>query len=107
MALIPCPECQKQISDTAESCPNCGYKIEDELHYFLQCPSHNAHRTEMFCRLKQVAPVKFSRLLDKLNNVKVAKEVLARLISGHDNYLIDIKIFPIIQDYIINTNRFN
>lgn len=25
--LIPCPECNKQISDKAISCPNCGYPI--------------------------------------------------------------------------------
>lgn len=32
MALIKCPECGKQISTRAESCPNCGYPIsEDEL----------------------------------------------------------------------------
>lgn len=24
MALIQCPECKKQISDRATSCPNCG-----------------------------------------------------------------------------------
>jgi len=27
MALITCPECKKQISDTADSCPNCGYHL--------------------------------------------------------------------------------
>lgn len=27
MALIKCPECGKEISDKAESCPNCGYPI--------------------------------------------------------------------------------
>lgn len=27
MALINCPECKKEISDTAKKCPNCGYKI--------------------------------------------------------------------------------
>ena len=27
MALIKCKECGKEISDQAESCPNCGYKI--------------------------------------------------------------------------------
>ncbi len=27
MALINCPECNKQISDIAEICPNCGYPI--------------------------------------------------------------------------------
>lgn len=27
MALITCPECGKQVSDSAISCPNCGYGI--------------------------------------------------------------------------------
>lgn len=27
MALIKCPECQKEISDSAASCPNCGNAI--------------------------------------------------------------------------------
>ena len=25
MALIECPDCKKQVSDTAPSCPGCGY----------------------------------------------------------------------------------
>lgn len=28
MAMIKCPECGKDISDTAASCPNCGYVIK-------------------------------------------------------------------------------
>ncbi|CAK7025569.1 zinc ribbon domain-containing protein [Saezia sanguinis] len=27
MALINCPECNKEVSDKAETCPNCGIKI--------------------------------------------------------------------------------
>lgn len=27
MALISCPECGKQVSDSASSCPNCGYQL--------------------------------------------------------------------------------
>ena len=27
MALIKCPECNKEISDTAKRCPCCGYKF--------------------------------------------------------------------------------
>ncbi len=27
MALIECPECKKQISDQADSCPGCGYPV--------------------------------------------------------------------------------
>ena len=30
MALIKCPECGKEISDTAKSCPNCGYEIKKQ-----------------------------------------------------------------------------
>lgn len=30
MALITCPECGKQISDKAASCPGCGYPLADE-----------------------------------------------------------------------------
>lgn len=28
MALITCPECNKQISDTSNACPNCGYDLK-------------------------------------------------------------------------------
>jgi hypothetical protein len=31
MALITCPECRKQISENAVSCPNCGYPIINEV----------------------------------------------------------------------------
>ncbi len=27
MALIECPECKKQVSETAKTCPHCGYKL--------------------------------------------------------------------------------
>lgn len=30
MALIKCKECGKEISDQAEICPNCGYKLKKE-----------------------------------------------------------------------------
>lgn len=32
MALIECPECKKQVSDHAVSCPKCGYPIQKELN---------------------------------------------------------------------------
>ena len=28
MPLIECPECKKQISSLADSCPHCGYSVE-------------------------------------------------------------------------------
>ena len=30
MALINCPECNKEISDTAKSCIHCGYVLKEE-----------------------------------------------------------------------------
>lgn len=30
MALIKCPECGKEVSDKAETCPNCGYKVSKD-----------------------------------------------------------------------------
>jgi hypothetical protein len=27
MALIKCPECSKEVSDSALTCPNCGYQL--------------------------------------------------------------------------------
>lgn len=30
MAMITCPECKKEMSETADSCPNCGYQLTAE-----------------------------------------------------------------------------
>ena len=30
MALINCPECNKEISDKAETCPNCGVRLRPQ-----------------------------------------------------------------------------
>lgn len=31
MALINCPECEKEISDQAVACPHCGYQMSEEI----------------------------------------------------------------------------
>jgi hypothetical protein len=28
MAMIPCPECKREISTAARSCPSCGYSLQ-------------------------------------------------------------------------------
>lgn len=35
MALINCPECGKEISDRATSCPNCGYPMVAKNHCII------------------------------------------------------------------------
>jgi hypothetical protein len=37
MALIKCPECGKQISDKAATCPNCGIDVQKA---FMPSPQH-------------------------------------------------------------------
>jgi len=31
MALIKCPECDKEVSESAKSCPNCGYRLRKSV----------------------------------------------------------------------------
>jgi DNA-directed RNA polymerase subunit RPC12/RpoP len=35
--LQPCPECTKGVSDTAETCPHCGYRLLGREH-LVSCP---------------------------------------------------------------------
>ena len=35
MSLINCPECNKEISDRAMSCPNCGYPLIEKNHCII------------------------------------------------------------------------
>ena len=35
MPLITCPDCEKQISDSAESCPHCGRPMQTAM----KCPN--------------------------------------------------------------------
>jgi hypothetical protein len=50
MSLINCPECNKEISDKAKSCPNCGFLIQNGLtEEYLACP---------ICNSKEIHPEK-------------------------------------------------
>lgn len=35
MAIIYCPDCHKEMSDTATVCPNCGYPYAQKLALYL------------------------------------------------------------------------
>lgn len=37
MAIIKCPECGRQISDKAPTCPNCGVEIAGKVIKCAQC----------------------------------------------------------------------
>ena len=42
MALIKCPECGRQVSDLAESCPDCGFPVKEYTLY-------NQKRVGVYC----------------------------------------------------------
>lgn len=46
MALIKCPECDRDISDKASACPNCGYPIAKYLNNNEDKPDFNAKTSE-------------------------------------------------------------
>ena len=35
MALVKCPECDKEISDTTDVCIHCGYKIGSNSQIYI------------------------------------------------------------------------
>jgi len=41
MALINCPECGKEISDSAKQCPNCGFPLVEKRHRELPLEEKN------------------------------------------------------------------
>lgn len=45
MALIRCPECAKDISDKADFCPNCGYRLSSEENQSEELKSHREEKT--------------------------------------------------------------
>lgn len=58
MSLINCPECNKEISDTAVNCPNCGYKI-GKMKFCKFC-GEKIHEDSIICTKcgRQVEEVK-------------------------------------------------
>ena len=67
MSLISCPECNKEISDKAKCCPNCGYefhtdyegnpiqvdwfqKMEAQEGFYFICDSCKKHTNKVYGR---------------------------------------------------------
>ena len=54
MALVACPECKKRISETAESCPNCGRLISLED---IDRAKKSKKKQESFVAIGCLAPI--------------------------------------------------
>jgi TM2 domain-containing membrane protein YozV len=54
MPLIKCPECKKDISDKADSCPFCGYSVEGATPRTKKNPGVAAVLSFFFAGLGQI-----------------------------------------------------
>ena len=61
MALFNCPECGREISDTAKQCPHCGYTLKSDIETAKQVASvaGNALRNVFFKYGEAVIPMLF------------------------------------------------
>jgi len=55
MALISCPECKKQISDTAANCPKCGYQLSPEKIAEIQEKALKDQKKQQGCLITGIA----------------------------------------------------
>lgn len=76
MALINCPECNKEISDKANSCPNCGYPLNN-ISNEENC-KYNVIITKLFDNCNKIALIGAIRGIKKwgLAETKTAIEKL-------------------------------
>lgn len=50
MALIKCPECGKDFSDSANACPNCGYRLDPKTRQIsIITRNWDAYNTNFVC----------------------------------------------------------
>ena len=71
MALISCPECNKEISDKAQSCPHCGYPISNtNSKYRVIIVGYHDTDTSACAGLTETFNIhlEYNELMDILNN---------------------------------------
>ncbi len=87
MALINCPECNKEISDKAISCPHCGYPIDikpnkDNKYYDIELLSiQNQNKIHV---VKYLTRVFDKGLAETKKLVESAPEIIARNVSANN-----------------------
>lgn len=88
------------------TCLECQYKSENPTHFFLQCPAYCAQRRELMNELTEARPTVFIPLSNYNTNKANQNKLVKILTEGTGDKLIDNLIFPIIHNFIQNTQRF-
>lgn len=69
MALITCPECEKEISDKVTACPHCGYPFSEDM------------REQTNPKQVEISPVELSTVELKVETPKSKKKLLLFIIA--------------------------
>jgi RNA polymerase subunit RPABC4/transcription elongation factor Spt4 len=80
--LIKCPECKKEVSDKAQSCPNCGYPITEKPNSNEYIIDNVKYNIESVIKLKQNGRhVGAIKELARICNIEVgeAKKIFDRI----------------------------
>lgn len=84
MSLIKCPECGKEISDQAKSCPNCGFPTPKFKQYKNQTfdDVKSEMNTGVFGDNNIQCPVCGSRYFDIANDIPIYRKILEIWLIG-------------------------
>lgn len=100
MALINCPECNKEISNKAQSCPHCGCPINSNTGHSIYIIGYRDTDTAVSAGLKEVLDIDldYENVVKILNNLpyKICEcntqqeaEILAKKL---DRWWIDVDV---------------
>jgi ribosomal protein L7/L12 len=76
MALINCPECTKQISSHAQSCPDCGYPMDEKENQ--KSSSDDISEIKKLAKTNKIKAIKLYRDLEGCT-LKEAKDFVDKL----------------------------
>ncbi|MBN2892499.1 MAG: zinc ribbon domain-containing protein [Bacteroidales bacterium] len=94
MALINCPECNKEISDKVKSCPHCGYPLSDNIDSDKQVPI-NVNLTSI-----NLGKTK-NKDLKKIGSIIIVLLIISALIFSYVTY----RKFEFKKAYTANLNK--
>ena len=92
MALIHCPECDKEVSDTAKMCPHCGYDIARYIQQIEQQKKKEQEEQERQEREQKLADYAKTRIENRNRRIReeakpltisyFKREIICAIISG-------------------------
>lgn len=75
MSLLKCPECNHDVSEYAEVCPNCGCPVEISKHdrYTLTLTNGGKSKIKVISKLRELLKLDLAQAKDIVDNCKIIK----------------------------------